>query len=104
MLANISVFLVSLGWQGGFLHEKVWAILMIVAATVIYLILLKTRNLREAAMVGIWALVAIAVKQWQTNSEIVIAALAASAILFVVIVVHGFKNRKSGKLYGSRTD
>jgi predicted histidine transporter YuiF (NhaC family) len=102
-VANISVFLVSIGWQGGFLPEQVWTILMIVAATVIYLMLIKTRNMREAAVVGIWALVAIAVKQWQTNNEIVIAALTASAILFVVIVVHGFKNRKTGKIYGSRT-
>ena len=102
-VANISVFLVSIGWQGGFLSEKVWTILMIVAATVIYLVLIKTRNMREAAVVGIWALVAIAVKQWQINNEIVFAAIAASAILFVVIAVHGFKNKKTGKIFGSRT-
>ena len=97
-VANISVFLVSLGWYGGFLPEQVWAILMIIAATAIYLILIKTRNIREAAVVGIWALMAIAVKQWQLNNEIVIAALTASAILIVVIAVHAFKNRKTSPL------
>jgi hypothetical protein len=51
--------------------------------------------MREAAVVGIWALVAIAVKQWQLNIEIVIAALTASAILFVTVAVHGFRNRKT---------
>jgi len=94
-VANISVFLVSIGWQGGFISAKIWTIIMIGIATVIYLILIKTRNMREAAVVGIWALAAIAVKQWQVNPEIVIAALAASAILFVAISVHGFKNRKT---------
>jgi hypothetical protein len=94
-VANISVFLVSIGWQGGFLQEQVWTIIMIVAATIIYLLLIKTRNMREAAVVGIWALVAIAVKQWQLNIEIVIAALTASAILFVTVAVHGFRNRKT---------
>jgi hypothetical protein len=94
-VANISVFLVSIGWQGGFLQEQVWTIIMIVAATTIYLLLIKTRNMREAAVVGIWALVAIAVKQWHLNIEIVIAALTASAILFVTVAVHGFRNRKT---------
>ena len=94
-VANISVFLVSIGWQGGFLKEQVWTVLLIVAATAIYLLLIKTRNMREAAVVGIWALVAIAVKQWQLNNEIVIAALTASAILFIAVAVHGFRNRKT---------
>ena len=94
-VANISVFLVSIGWQGGFISAEIWTIIMIAAATAIYLILIKTRNMREAALVGIWALVAIAVKQWQVNQEIVIAALAASVILFVAVSVHGFKNRKT---------
>ena len=94
-VANISVFLVSIGWQGGFISAEIWTIIMIVTATVIYLLLIKTRNMREAAVVGIWALTAIAVKQWQTNNTIVIAALAASAILFVAVSVHGFKNRKT---------
>ncbi|MFW5774156.1 MAG: hypothetical protein ACOCWD_05680 [Tangfeifania sp.] len=94
-VANISVFLVSTGWQGGFMSPETWTMIMIVAATIIYLLLIKTRNMREAAVVGIWALVAIAAKQWQVNQGIVTTALAASAILFVAVLVHGFKNRKT---------
>ena len=96
--ANISAFLVSIGWQGGFLKEQAWTVLMLVAATGIYLALLKTRNLREAGLVGVWALAAIAVKQWQLNMEIVIAALIASAILFIAVAVHGFRNRKTSPI------
>ena len=94
-VANISVFLVSIDWQGGFISPEIWSVILIVAATLIYLVLIKSRNMREAAAVGIWALVAIAVKQWQLNQEIVIASLAASAILFVAVALHGFKNRKT---------
>ncbi len=97
-VANISVFLVSIGWRGGFISEEIRTVIMIAVATVIYLVLIKTRNLREAALVGIWALVAIAVKQWQFNNEIVIAALAASAILFVAVAVHAFQNRKTSPI------
>ena len=94
-VANMSVFLVSIGWQGGFISPEIWTIILIVAATLIYLILIKTRNMREAAVVGIWALAAIAVKQWQLNNEIVIAALVASVVLFITVSVHGYKNRKT---------
>jgi hypothetical protein len=90
-VANISVFLVSIGWQGGFLQEMGWAIIMILTATGIYLALLKTRNMKLPAVVGIWALVAIAQKQWQLNNEIVYVALAASAILLVSLVIHILK-------------
>jgi hypothetical protein len=90
-VANISVFLVSIGWQGGFLQEMGWAIIMILTATGIYLALLKTRNMKLPAVVGIWALVAIAQKQWQLNNEIVYVALAASAILLVSLLIHILK-------------
>lgn len=90
-VANISVFLVSIGWQGGFLQEMGWTIIMILTATGIYLALLKTRNMKLPSVVGIWALVAIAQKQWQLNNEIVYVALAASAILLVSLVIHILK-------------
>ncbi len=93
--ANFSVFLVSINWNGGFLSEKTWAIVLIVVAAGIYLLLVALRNLRETALVGVWALVAIAVKQWGVNGEIVFTALAASFILLTGVSIHGFKNRKT---------
>lgn len=94
-VANISVWLVSIGWQGDFLPGQSWAVLIIVAATVIYLLLVFTRNMREAAVVGIWAFIALAVKQWQLNSSVVAAAVAASVVLFIAVAVHGYKNRET---------
>lgn len=91
-VANVSAFLVSTGWTGGPLSQTTWAIIMIAAATVIYSMLIYHRNMREAAMVGIWALVAIAVKQWESNLDIVYAAIIASAILFIYAAWQGFSN------------
>ena len=66
---------------------------MIAAAVLIYLLLVKTRNMREAAGVGIWAFIAIAVRQWQAHNNIAIAAIAASLVLMIAIFIHGYKNR-----------
>ncbi len=90
-VANIAAFLVSIDWQGGFLTEQSWTIVMIIAAVVIYLLLINFRNLREAALVGIWALIAIAVKQWQMQPAIVVTAIVSSVVLLIAISFNAFK-------------
>jgi hypothetical protein len=92
-VANIAAFLVSINWQGAYMGAEAWTVTMIIAAAIIYLLLIYFRNLREAALVGIWALVAIAVKQWQMQPAIVAAAIAAAVVLFVAIAYNAYKNR-----------
>ena len=92
-VANVAAYLVSLNWQGGFLSPSTWTVIMIAVATVIYLLLTFIRNMREAALVGIWAFIAIAVRQWSVHDEIVLAALAGAGILLIVVSWHGYKNR-----------
>ncbi len=67
---------------------------MIIIATFLYIYLIKTRNLREAAVVGIWALVAIAKRQWDVNFNIALVAMVCSLGLFIAIAIHGYVNRK----------
>lgn len=93
-IACTASWLVFKGWHGGNISEANWAIIMIIIATVIYLLLIKKRNLREAALVGVWAFVAIAVRQWDSNHNVAIAALAAALVLFITSSVHGFINRR----------
>ena len=92
-VANVAAYLVSLNWQGGFLSPSTWTVIMIAIATGIYLLLTFTRNMREAAVVGIWAFIAIAVRQWSVYDGIVFAALAGAGILLIVVSWHGYKNR-----------
>lgn len=94
-VANISAYLVSIGWGGGFLSAPAWTIVLIAAAVLIYLFLVLYRNMREAALVGIWALVAIAVRQWKAYDDIAIAAVIGATILFAVVSWHGYKNRET---------
>ncbi|MBS3742683.1 MAG: hypothetical protein KGY74_11235 [Candidatus Cloacimonetes bacterium] len=92
-VANVAAYLVSLNWQGGFLSPSTWTVIMIAVATVIYLLLTFTRNMREAGLVGVWAFIAIAVRQWSVHDGIVFAALAGAGILLIVTSWHGYKNR-----------
>jgi hypothetical protein len=86
---------VSLRFEGGFMGPEPWTIIMIVIATALYLLLIKNRNLREAALVGVWALIAIAVKQWYLHHTISVTALIASIVLIVAVSIHAYKNRGS---------
>lgn len=92
-IACISSWLVYSGWHGGGIPENIWTIIMIVIACILYFFLVQKRNLREAATVGIWAFIAIAVRQWTNNNDISIVAMVAAIILMVLIGLHGYKKR-----------
>lgn len=94
-VANVAVWLVSIQWDGGIISTEYWTIIMIGVATIIYLLLIKTRNMREAALVGVWAFVAIAVKHFGTINLIAIFALITAGILLVAISVHASRNKKT---------
>lgn len=89
-VANIAAFLVSINWQEGFLSEQLWTIVMIIAAVAIYVLLIYFRNLREAALVGIWALIAIAVKHWGVQPAIVVTAIVSTVVLLIAIILNAF--------------
>lgn len=92
-IACIASWLVFIGWQGGTIGEDAWTMMMIAAATILYLLLVKKRNLREAALVGMWAFIAIAVRRWNAYSNIAYTAILASVIMFIATAWHGYKNR-----------
>ncbi|MHA7131513.1 hypothetical protein [Algoriphagus namhaensis] len=93
-IANVSAYLAKNDWTGPF-SEMTWVFIMISIATAVNLFMIFARNLREFALVGIWALIAIAVRHWESNPDIKMAALVAAGILFLAVNYHGFKNRKS---------
>jgi hypothetical protein len=93
-VSNVAAYLVSLGWMGGFLSENIWTIIIIAIASIIYVWLVLARNLRETAIVGVWAFVAISVRHWNEYMSIAIVALIGAMILFAVVSWHGYKNRK----------
>jgi len=84
-VANISAYLAKIDWQMG-LTEVNWAIVMIVVATVVNIFILKTRNMATFALVGAWAILAIAMRHWGSQITLQWVAAACAAILVVLVV------------------
>lgn len=95
LIANIAAFLTKIGWNGFGWSEVTWTVVMIIVAGIINLAITWTRNMREFALVGVWALIAIAVANWGDVQVIVYTAMATAAILLISSGIHGFQNRKS---------
>ncbi|MDZ7658736.1 hypothetical protein [Fodinibius sp.] len=93
VIANISAYLTKIGWEGWGISDPAWTITMIIAAGLINLFMIVSRNMREYALVGIWGLTAVAVANWGVHQSIVITALVVSAILFIAVSIHGYQNR-----------
>ena len=92
-IANVAAYLTSIAWSGWGISETIWAVIMIIIAGIINLMVTWKRNMREFAMVGAWALVAISVANWDVNQTVAYAAIAVAAILIVNSGYHGFKNK-----------
>lgn len=97
-VANISAFLKSTQWDGGPFSGEIWTIILILTSTLIYILLIYFRNMREAAMVGVWGLVAIASRQWESYQNIVTASIIGVVLLFLYVIWHGYKNRASSPM------
>lgn len=92
-IASVASWLVSIRWDGFGIAPDIWAIIMIAIACVLYSYLNQTRNLRESVTVGIWAFIAIAVRESGVHDDIAITAIIASVILTGLIAIHFYKNR-----------
>lgn len=97
-IANVSTYLVKIGWEGFGMSDGAWTIFMIIVALIVNLMVTWTRNMREFALVGAWALVAIAYANY--NQETTIAYIAAFAALILIgsSSVHAYKNKETGPI------
>lgn len=99
LIANISAFLKKIAWNGFGISEVAWAVFMIFTAAAVNIFMIWNRNMREFALVGVWALVAIAVAN-QAKSEIVFwTAIITAILVFFNIAIHGFQNRKNNVFF-----
>ena len=98
-IANVSTYLLEINWDRFGMSEQTWTIIMIIIATTINAVVIFKRSMREFALVGVWALVAIAVKNWEVEMGIANIALGCALFLFILVSYHGFKNRKSNPFF-----
>ncbi len=83
-IANITDFLVFLGWNGGLLAEEVWAVIMIIAACGICALISLQHVDLVYVLVIVWALIGIASKQQKASPLVSNAAWIGAGIVILV--------------------
>ncbi|PZD79314.1 tryptophan-rich sensory protein [Mesonia sp. K7] len=97
-ISNVAAYLTFINWDAGGIEVSIWAIIMVVFAGILNIFITWRRNMREFALVGSWALIAIAVSNWGVNSSLSYTSLGVAIVLVVSSGVHGYKNRHLGPL------
>jgi benzodiazapine receptor len=85
-IANVSVALVSMNWDGFGISQETWAILIIAIALLITLLVIATRKDVAYGLVIIWALLGIAVKQ-SGNQNIVMTTEIGAVIILIALAL-----------------
>lgn len=96
LIANVSAYLTSINWNGLGIPELYWAMIMIATAGLVNIVMILTRNLREFATVGIWALFAISVRNRQQvgTEAVVYACYITIFVILIFIIANGMKKGK----------
>lgn len=96
LIANVAAYLTKIHWTGWGISDVNWAIIMIVVAGLVNMLMVRMRNLREYASVGVWALLAIAVSNNRNHGpeSIVYTCYGVAALVLVFIMISALKNRK----------
>ena len=84
-IANITDLLYYIGWSGWGLAPEVWAVIMLAAAVIITALMLLRRGDIAYALVIVWALLGITVKQL-SNGTVAVASLLANAIVLALLI------------------
>lgn len=92
-LANISAFLVKIEWDRLGISELNRTIALIIVAVLLNIFMVYSRNMREFALVGVWSLVAIAIRHWGDYPSLHYTAMAGALLILNIVGVHAYKNR-----------
>jgi len=84
-IANVTVTLVSVQWDGFGISQETWAFLIIIIALLITLLVVATRKDLAYGLVVVWALLGIAVKQ--SGNQNIVTTTEISAVVIVIALV-----------------
>jgi hypothetical protein len=96
-IANVAAYLSKIGWQFLF-TEVTWTMIMVLLATGINLFMIITRKMPVFALVGAWALVAIAARHWDRLPLLQWTSMASALLLLIAMAIHGYRNRATGPI------
>ncbi|OEK03353.1 hypothetical protein BFP97_18290 [Roseivirga sp. 4D4] len=90
-IANVSAYLAKINWAF-LMNETNWASLMIIVGGVVYLFVLSKRGMITFALVGVWAFVAIAHKQWGLTAQVAGMAIGVAIAISILAIVQKVKS------------
>lgn len=93
LIANLSVYFRSIGWDGAPLSQSLWVVLVLVIAGAIFTGMVWSRNMREYALAGSWGIVAIGINNWGANPVVAYAAFGIAATVVINVLINGFKKQ-----------
>jgi len=93
LIANLSVYFRSIGWDGAPLSQSTWAILVLIVAGVIFTSMVWRRSMREYALAGSWGIVAIGVNNQTDNPIVAYTAFGVAGIIVLNVLIQGFKKQ-----------
>ena len=94
LIADIAAWLTKIKWNAFSIPGSSWAIIMICVAGGIHLFMTWKRNMREFALAGAWALVAVAMANRGREASVAEAGFILAAVLVISSGIHGYRNRK----------
>lgn len=93
-IANISAYLFKTNWDRFGFKPDTWAIVMIIVAVVINILAIHKRNLREFALVGAWALIAIGIRNQEMYENVSNIAFIGAIVLLLDCAYHAISQYK----------
>jgi benzodiazapine receptor len=86
-IANVSVALTAVGWDGWGIPDATWAVVIIDVALVLTLTMLATRKDVAFSLVVVWALFGILSKQSDFQNIVLAAEVCIAIILLAIVAV-----------------
>jgi len=93
-VANITSWLYSINWNGFGITPQVWAVIMLVVASLIGVMMALSRKDSGYLFVFVWAFAGIAVKQ-AVETLVTITAWVATVTMFGLAIYSIFQHRRS---------
>jgi hypothetical protein len=88
LISNVAAFLTKIEWDGFGLPSATWGVIVICLAGLLNLFMTWVVHIPESAWVAAWALVAIAVANWDEGGAIRSIAIAMAVVLVISNVAH----------------
>lgn len=93
LIADVAAYLKKIQWSGFGISETVWTVVMFAVATIIHLYMVWKLSMTAFALVAVWALIAIAVANQDSNQIVYIAAIITAIFIFLNACFQMLKKR-----------